>query len=32
MVLPAKKQTRKGKNPMSETSKIIEIEILRYQP
>ena len=32
MVLPAKKQTRKGKNPMSETSKIIEIEILRYLP
>jgi fumarate reductase iron-sulfur subunit len=27
-----KKQTRKGRNPMSESLKIIEIEVLRYQP
>ena len=32
MARKAKKQTRKGKHPMSETQKVIEIEVLRYLP
>lgn len=32
MALPAKKQTRKGRNPMSDSQRIIEIEVLRYNP
>jgi len=32
MVLRVKRQTRKGKNPMTENLKIIEIEVLRYNP